>query len=66
MVMKARIKEFQAELRNQSATLQKVMDGNIKTDFFLRTKNRILAKRYQRSLYKEFDQASSILLPPKD
>jgi len=66
MVMKARIKEFQAELRNQSATLQKVMNGEIQTDFFLRTKNRILARRYQRKLYQEFDQASSILLPPKD
>ena len=66
MTMDSRIQEFQAELRNQSGTLQKVIEGEIDTDFFRRTKNRIRAKRYQRGLYQGFDEASSILLPPAE
>ena len=66
ITMVSRVQEFQAELRNQSATLQRVIDGEIETDFFLRTKNIMRAKRYRRLLYGGFDEASSILLPPTD
>ena len=64
ITMASRVQEFQAELRNQSATLQKIIDGTIETDFFLRTKNKMRAKRYRRLLYEGFDKASSILQPP--
>ena len=66
MTMQARIQEFQAELRNQAATLEKVITGEVKTDFLRLTKNRVRARRYQRELYKGFEQASSILLSPQD
>ena len=65
ITMNARNKEFQAELRNQSATLQQVMSGEVDTDYFRRTKNRILARRYQNRLFEAFEQASSVLLPPQ-
>ena len=66
MTMQTRIQEFQAELRNQAATLEKVIQGEVKTDFLRLTKNRVRARRYQRELYEGFEQASSILLPPQD
>ena len=63
MRMKARIQEFQAELRNRSATLQQVIDGTVDTDFFKRSKNLFRARSYQRELFAGFDEAADILLP---
>jgi len=62
MVMKARVQEFQAELRNHSATLQQVINDEVDTPFFRKARNRILARRYQRGM---FDAAADILLPTK-
>ncbi|MFT6238011.1 MAG: MinD-like ATPase involved in chromosome partitioning or flagellar assembly [Akkermansiaceae bacterium] len=64
MVMHSRIVEFQSELRNHAATLQQVIDGKVDTPFFLKSKNRYRAKRYQRNMFTGFDRASKILLPP--
>ena len=64
MVMLARIQEFQAELRNQTATLQQVVDGEIDTPFFQKLKNRYRAERYRRGMNEGFDEAAEILLPP--
>lgn len=63
MTMGARISELQAELRNQSTTLQKVIDREVETEFLLRTKNLMRAKRYQRQMFAGFDEAKEILLP---
>ena len=62
MTMGARIQEFQAELRNQSATLQQVIDGTVEAPFLKRTKNVVRARRYQRQLFAGFDDAAEILL----
>lgn len=64
MVMGSRIQEFQAELRNQSGTLQQVIDGEIDTPYFRQMKNLIRARRYQRQMFEGFEAASEILLPP--
>lgn len=64
MTMASRIQEFQAELRNRSATLRQVIDGNVDTPFFRMSKNLFRAKRYQRGMFEGFDSASEILLPP--
>ncbi|MBK1884405.1 hypothetical protein JIN85_18455 [Luteolibacter pohnpeiensis] len=64
MTMGSRIQEFQAELRNRSATLQQVIDGKVETSFFKLSKNLFRAKRYQRDMFEGFDLASEILLPP--
>lgn len=64
MVMQARIQEFQAELRNRSATLQRVIDGEVDTKFFRKSMNVFRARRYQRGMFAGFDEASDILLPP--
>lgn len=63
MRMAARVQEFQAELRNQTVTLQQVIDGKVDTWFLRKMKNVVRAKRYQRELFTGFDDASSILLP---
>ena len=63
MIMGARIQEFQAELRNQTATLQRVIDGTVDAPFLKRTKNVVRARRYQRQLFAGFDEAVEILLP---
>jgi MinD-like ATPase involved in chromosome partitioning or flagellar assembly len=64
MVMGSRIQEFQAELRNQSGTLQQVIEGKIDTPYFRQMKNLIRAKRYQRQMFAGFESASEILLLP--
>ena len=66
MDMQSRIPEFQAELRNYSATLQQVIDGKSDVPFFRLTKNVMRAKRYQRGLFAGFDQNAYILFPPSD
>lgn len=63
MTMGARIQEFQAELRNQSATLEQVSARKVEVPFLQKTKNVVRAKRYQRNLFKGFDRASAYLLP---
>ncbi|MBB5353852.1 MinD-like ATPase involved in chromosome partitioning or flagellar assembly [Haloferula luteola] len=64
MIMGSRIQEFQAELRNRSATLQQVIDGTVDTPYFKLSKNLFRAKRYQRGMFEGFERASNILLPP--
>ena len=61
--MGARVPEFQAELRNQTATLQAVIDGDVGCSFLKRTKNIVRARRYQRQLFAGFDKAPAMLLP---
>ena len=63
MRMDSRIEEFQSELRNQTATLEQIIARTVGSDFLRRTKNLLRAKRYQRGLFKGFDEAASILLP---
>lgn len=63
MRMMARVQEFQSELRNQSATLQAVLDGTVDCPFLRMMKNIMRARRYQRALFVGFDSAESILLP---
>ena len=63
MLMSARVEEFQAELRNQCLTLQRVIDGDHDAKFFRYMKNIVRAKRAQRELYKGFDEAAAILTP---
>lgn len=64
MVMGSRIQEFQAELRNRSATLRQVIEGELTTPYFKMSKNLFRAKRYQRGMFEGFDCAEKILLPP--
>jgi len=66
MVMKARVQEFQAELRNHTGTLQRVIDGQMEDPYFHLTKNRYRAIRARREMFEGFDEASSILLPPTE
>lgn len=61
--MRARIPEFQAEIRNRSTTLQRVIDGHVDTAFLKQTKNVVRARSYQREMFEGFDSAASILLP---
>lgn len=63
MRMGARVPELQAELRNQCATLQDVIERQVSTAFLRKIKNVARAKRYQRQLYAGFAEAASILLP---
>ncbi|MEZ5303053.1 MAG: hypothetical protein R3F11_20785 [Verrucomicrobiales bacterium] len=63
MRMDSRVEEFQAELRNQSLTLQDVATGNVTDPFFRLTKNKVRAIQYQRTLFGGFDEAADILLP---
>ena len=66
MVMKARVQEFQAELRNHTGTLQGVIDGKMNDPYFHLAKNRYRAARYQRDMFEGFDKAADILLPPSE
>ncbi len=61
MTMAARVEEFQAELRNQALTLERVIRGQVESDFFRYIKNLVRAKKYQRQLFEGFDEAASIL-----
>ena len=63
MLMKARLQDTQAELRNRTATLQQVIDGTIDVPFLKRTKHVVRAKAYQREIFKAFNEAARILLP---
>ncbi len=63
ITMGARIAEFQSELRNQCVTLEDVIERRVDDPFFKKTKNLIRAKRYQRQMFRAFDDASGILLP---
>lgn len=65
MTMSARVEEFQAELRNQTLTLEKVIRGDVSSDFFRYIKNLVRAKKYQRNLFEGFDAATDILVPRK-
>ncbi len=66
MVMKARVQEFQAELRNHTGTLQRVIDGQMEDPYFHLTKNRYRAIRASREIFEGFDAASNILFPPTE
>ena len=63
MVMQARIQAFQAELRNQCLTLQRVIDADHDCKTFRYMKNIFRAKRAQRELFAGFDEAADILTP---
>lgn len=63
MQMKSRVAEIQTELRNQTATLQQVIDGTVDVPFLKRTKNVVRAKQYQREMFQGFENAAQILLP---
>lgn len=63
MTMKARVPEFQAELRNQCATLQQVIDRAVTEPFLREMKNVARARRAQRQVFEGFDRAAEILLP---
>jgi len=63
MRMDSRVEEFQAELRNQSLTLEQIAEGRVEDPFFRLTKNKVRAIRYQRTLFAGFDEARQILLP---
>jgi len=65
MTMSARVEEFQAELRNQTLTLEKVIRGDVDSDFFRYIKNSVRAKKYQRNLFEGFDAAAKLLVPIK-
>ena len=60
--MGARVPEFQAELRNQAATLQSIIEGSVDCPFLKRMKNVMRAKRYQRQMFEGFETASAFLL----
>lgn len=61
MTMSARVEEFQAEMRNQALTLERVIRGEVESDFFRYIKNLVRAKKYQRQLFEGFDEAAAIL-----
>jgi hypothetical protein len=63
MTMRARLEEFQAEVRNHTCTLDAIIAGEVDSKFFRYTRNIVRAKIYQRQLFESFDAASSILLP---
>lgn len=63
MRMKARLEEFQAEVRNHACTLEEVIRGKVDSEFFRYTRNIVRAKIYQRQLFEGFAEASHILLP---
>jgi len=66
VIMKSRLQDFQAELRNHSVTLQQVIDGKTNVPFFKKTRCLVNARRYQRDLFAGFESASKILLPSSD
>jgi len=63
MTMKARLEEFQAEIRNYACTLDSIIRGEVDSPFFRYTRNIVRAKIYQRQLFEGFDAAAEILLP---
>lgn len=63
MVMRSRIQDLQAALRNRTTTLQQIIDGEVERPFFRKTRNVVRARSYQRDLFEGFDHAASILLP---
>lgn len=63
MTMAARVEAFQAELRNQCLTLQRIIDGDHEVQEFCYMKNIVRAKRAQRELYQGFEAAAAILTP---
>ena len=63
MRMKARLEEFQAEVRNHACTLESIIAGEVDPEFFRYTRNIVRAKIYQRQLFEGFADASEILLP---
>lgn len=64
ITMKARLEEFQAEVRNQACTLESIIAGEVDSEFFCYSRNLVRAKIYQRGLYEGFHAARRILLPP--
>ena len=63
MIMKARLEEFQAEVRNHACTLDQVIKGEVDAKFFRYSRNIVRAKIYLRQLFEGFSEASDILLP---
>lgn len=63
ITMKARLEDFQAEVRNLACTLDAIIRGEVESDFFRYTRNIVRAKIYQRQLFEGFDSAADILLP---
>ena len=63
MTMRARLEEFQAEVRNHACTLQAIIAGEVDSEFFRYTRNLVRAKIYLRQLFEGFEAASGILLP---
>lgn len=63
ITMKARIQELQAEMRNHTTTLEQIINGDVSTDYFRRTRNRVRAKSYQRALFEEFESVIDLLVP---
>ena len=61
--MRARLEEFQAEVRNHACTLEAIIAGEVDAKFFRYTRNIVRAKIYQRQLYEGFDKAAAMLLP---
>lgn len=63
ITMRARLEEFQAEVRNHACTLEAIIAGEVDAKFFRYTRNIVRAKIYQRQLYEGFDKAAAMLLP---
>ena len=63
MTMKARLEEFQAEVRNHGCTLDQIIRGEVDSKFFRYSRNIVRAKIYLRQLFAEFDEVAGILLP---
>ncbi len=63
MTMKARLEEFQAEVRNHACTLEQIINGDVDAKFFRYSRNIVRAKIYLRQLFEGFADAADILLP---
>lgn len=63
VTMEARVKEFQAELRNHETTLQAVIERKVEVPFLRKLKNVSRARRYQLHFFEQLDRVSEILLP---
>lgn len=63
ITMKARLEEFQAEVRNHACTLDQIINGEVDAKFFHYSRNIVRAKIYLRQLFEGFSNAEDILLP---
>ena len=66
--MRARIEEFQAEVRRHNLTFESIIDRDFqpKPKYFRYLKNIARARAHRRQIYAEFDRASELLLPDAD